>query len=168
MRCGSSASLNATPPGPTTRIVAQLEQRAGIDADRDRGGGAVAVGFGGAREGGDVARADAQACSADRNGDGGIVVARAPQRVEDRREVTLGAPRQRLSVGRRVLAQPVERGGIRDRVLEPAVAAGDVDRYRIGDRRRRDGRGRLVRPPEAEEIEGLSGAEAAKSDHAGR
>ena len=37
---------------------AKLEQGPGVDLDDDRGGAAIAISFGGAREGGDVARAD--------------------------------------------------------------------------------------------------------------
>ena len=57
---------------------AELEQGAGVDLDDDRGGRAIAISLGGAREGCDVARADGQARAVDRNRHRGVVIARAP------------------------------------------------------------------------------------------
>ncbi len=87
----------------------KLEQWAGVDLDENRGRGAIAISLGGAREGRDVARSYGEARTVDRDRHDGVVVARAPQRVDDRREIALGAARQGFAVGRSVLAQPVER-----------------------------------------------------------
>ncbi len=87
---------------------AKLEQGAGVDLDDDWGGRAIAISFGGAREGCDVARPDGEGRAIDRDRHRGIVIARAPQRVDDRRKVALGAPGESFAIGRGVLAQAIE------------------------------------------------------------
>ena len=54
----------------------------------------------------------ASARAVDPNHHAGVVIARAPERIDDRREVALGAPREGFAVGRGVLAQAVERRSV--------------------------------------------------------
>src|SRR3984957_10329747 len=89
--------------------IAEPEQWARLDLDDDRGSATIAISFGGAREGCDVARPDRQACTVDRDRHRRVVVARAPQRVDDRREVALGASRESFAIGWGVPWHAVER-----------------------------------------------------------
>ena len=146
---------------------AQLEQGAGLDLDDDRGGCAIAISLGGAREGCDVARSDGQARAVDRNRHAGVVIARAPERIDDRREVALGAPREGFPVGRGVLAQAVERRSVPHRVFEPGGVAGDLDGQRVGDSRPGNLRRLVVRAKEAKEIKSLGDGPVAHDDRAG-
>src|SRR4029077_13155752 len=73
---------------------AKLEQGPGLDLDDDWSWRAIAIGFRGVREGCDVARGDDQARAVDRDHHRGVVIAGAPERVDDRREIALGASRE--------------------------------------------------------------------------
>ena len=111
--------------------IAKLEQGAGLDLDDDRGGAAIAISLGGAREGGDFARADGEARAVDRNRHAGVVITRAPEGVDDRREIALGASREGFAVGRGVLAQAVERRSVSHCVFEPGGVASDFNGQRV-------------------------------------
>ncbi len=146
---------------------AKLEQGAGVDLDDDRGGRAIAISLRGAREGRDVARSDRQACAVDRDRHRGVVIACAPERIDDRREIALRASRKGFAIGRGVLAQAVERGSVPRRALERAVVACDLDGQRIGNARPGNRRRRIVRAEEPKEIKSLSGGPIAHNDRAG-
>ena len=146
----------------------QPEERPRIDANDHRRDRPVAIAFGGANKGDRVRRKNCDACAADRNGDGRIIVAEAPQRINDLAEIVGRAARQRVAVRRRVLAQLVERRGVHHRVLDAALAAGHVDRHRIGDRGPRDGGRRVVRTEQAEKTEGVGAVGAAEQGRSRR
>ena len=95
---------------------AEPEQRAGLDLDDDRGDRAVAIAFGGAREGRDVARADRESGAIERDRGGCVVVAVSPQSLDHRNEIAHGPPRQRVAVGGSVLAQLPERRSVLHRI----------------------------------------------------
>ena len=135
---------------------AQLEQGAGLDLDDHLDGLTVAVSLGGAREGRDVARADGQRRAVDRNRHAGVVIARAPERVDDRREVALGAPREGFPVGRGVLPQAVQGGSVSSLVFKPGGVAGDIDGQRVRNGGPGDVWRLVVRAKEAKEIRCLS------------
>ena len=131
-------------------------------------GARFAVGLRGARKARDVGGEDAHAGAVDRDRDGGVVVARAPQRIDDRPEIAFRAPGERVAVGGRVLAELVERRGVLNSALEPFVATRDVDRDTIGNRRRRDGRRAFVPTPKSEEVEGPGAIPPAARDQGRR
>ena len=131
-------------------------------------GARFAVGLRGARKARDVGGEDAHAGAVDRDRDGGVVVARAPQRIDDRPEIAFRAPGERVAVGGRVLAELVERRGVLNSALEPFVATRDVDRDTIGNRRRGDGRRAFVPTPKSEEVEGAGAIPPAARDQGRR
>ena len=149
IRGGSSSCENSHAGGIDNADRAELEQRARIDLDRDRRDRAVAIAFGGAREGPDVARGDGQAGAIDRDRDGRIVVSRAPQGVDQRPEIARRAPRERFAVRRGVLAQLVKGRSVHHRVLERLVAACDVNRHLVGNGSPGDWRRRFRQNPRA-------------------
>ncbi len=146
---------------------AKLEQGAGLDLDHDRGGRAIAISFGGAREGCDVARPEREGRAVDRNRHRGVVIARAPQRVDDRRKVAFGASRKGLAVGWGVLAQAVKRRRVSHGVLEAGWVARDLDGQCVWDSRPGNRRRLIVGAKEAKEIKSLGDGPVAHHHHAG-
>ena len=168
--CGRVVGLEANDPGRQLVLRefhaggidnahrAELEQRARIDIDRDGRDRAVAIAFGGAREGFDVARGDRQRRPIDRDRSGRIIVSRTPQSVDHRPEIARRAPRERFAVRRGVLPQLVKGRSFHHRVLERLVAACHIDRDLVGNGRSGEWRRRFVRTPEPEEVESPSAA----------
>ena len=127
----------------------------------------IAISLGGAREGGDVARSDGEGRAVDRNRHAGVVIARAPERIDDRREIALGASREGFAVGRGVLAQAVERRSVSHCVFEPGGVARDLDGQRVGDGGPGNLRRLVVRAKEAKEIKSLGDGPVAHHHRAG-
>ena len=167
MRCGSSASGNSTPSASTTRTVRSLNKGPGSTLMTTGAALTIAISLGGAREGGDVARADGEGRAVDRNRHAGVVIARAPERVDDRREIALGASRKGFAVGRGVLAQAVERRSVPHRVFEPGGVARDLDGQRVGNGGPGNLRRLVVRAKEPKEIKSLGDRPVAHDDRAG-
>jgi hypothetical protein len=135
---------------------AQLELRPGLGRDGDRNEVAVAVGIG--RAGGSAFRdaPDLERNARDRHDDARIVVAGTPEGVDQGREIGLDTLDERLAVGRRILAELVERRGFLQGGLD-AIVAPDLELDLIGQC---GGRGfRLVGAEQAEEVERPCGAD---------
>ena len=130
-------------------------------------GDAIAISLRGAREGGDVARSDGEGRAVNRNRHAGVVIARAPERVDDRREIALSASCEGFAVGRGVLPQAVERRSVSHGVLEPGGIARDLNGQRVRDGRPGNLRRLIVRSKEPKEIKSLGGGPVAHHHRAG-
>ncbi len=131
---------------------AQMEQRPGLDGDRHRNDGAVAIDIRRLRESLGIGVTEIQLRLPDGRENPRIVIAGAPKRVDHRREIRREPLRQSLSIRRRIQPQFVKARTVLESVLDAAVAQNHEFNF-IRKRRRRGSRG-LLRPEKPEKIEG--------------
>ena len=120
------------PAGVQDLHLAKHEPLPEVDADVDRDRRAIAIALGGAGEGRGVAAAQRQRGAVDRDRKPGVIEAAGPGGVDERRKIAQRAPRERIAVGRRVLAQGVERGGVLQLARTGPVLADDLEGHDIG------------------------------------